>query len=878
MDSQISLGHYLQLIRHRKWLVVTVFLLISLATIGLSYTLPDVYTSETVILVDPQKVPETYVKATVTGGVRDRLSTLSQQILSATRLQMIINTLNLYPQERKTLPREDVILKMRSDISVHVLSDFGGGQDLQAFQIAYSGSEPRLVAQVTNELASLFIEENLKAREQQATGTAEFLENQLDESRKALEIQEAKLRDFKLKHVGEMPEQQTADLQIFGQLQSQLQLEDEALARAEQQKSYLQSMMASQSAPVADLDSGEEQAPGAIQGQKGPSTLSVLKTQLATLLTHYSEQHPDVKKLRRQIAEEEAKQAEPTQEAQGKNQTANGGSDPNTAPAPAVKKIVPRPVTYSNPVLKSQLTTIDSEIAKHKAEQQRLSKLVGAYQAKLEVIPVREQQIADLARDHDISKAHYSQLLDEQLSAETATQLEIRQKGERFSVLDPAQPAERPSQPHRLIINAAGAAGGLMIGLLAALMTELVGMSIIAPEQITTAVGLPVLEVIPIIQTQGDRRFRRFCALFGAVSGTGSGGGMLCGCDAPLPQAFLGSELYKAFYKLKDNPFRLTPDPEFIYLSEQHREALSGLVHSVCTRAGLTVLVGEAGTGKTTLLCTLVRFLAKRSFVTAVFTNSTLTREEFYDALLLKLQIECSSTLKSRQLMALERTLLQRQAEGRRTVLIVDEAQRLSPEILEEIRLLLNIETPHQKLLNIIVTGQPELAETLARPEMRQLKQRISCICRLQPLSLEELREYLDHRLTHAGLTQPGLFTDHTIPLIYECTQGIPRLVNSVCEAALQTGFALVSPRITPPIIEEAASDLDLIPRHRMNGIASPAENPAFAAMIMDPASVQTSISGRNANGHADIQVPLEAYAARQKSLGLFASLIDRWR
>lgn len=518
-ETERSLSHYIQLIQHRKWLVIGVFLVISLATIGISYTLPDVYVSDTVILVDPQKVPETYVKATVTGDVRDRLSTLSQQILSATRLQTIINSLNLYPQERKTLAREDVILRMRSDIFVHVVNDFGGSQGLQAFQITYSGSEPHLVAQVTNELASLFIEENLKAREQQAAGTAEFLENQLALSRKALETQEAKLKDFKLKHIGEMPEQQAADLQILGQLQSQLQLEEEALARAEQQHSFLESMMVSQSAPVADFDTAEDQGPGVRHEQNGPSAIAVLKTQLATLLTRYSERHPDVKKLKRQIAEEEAKQAESAQEVSAKNQSVDGQSNPNSSPAPPVKTIMSQPVTYSNPVLKTQLTTISGEITKHKAEQERLSKLVVEYQAKLEAIPVREQQIADLARDYEISKAHYSQLLDKQLSAETATQLEIRQKGERFSVLDPAQPAERPSRPHRLLINLFGAAGGLIIGLLAALVTELTGMSVTAPEQITAAVALPVLEVIPIIETRADRRFRRRCTLLGAMSG-----------------------------------------------------------------------------------------------------------------------------------------------------------------------------------------------------------------------------------------------------------------------------------------------------------------------------------------------------------------------
>ena len=207
-QTQWSVEHYLRLILHRIWLVVGTFVVVSVATFILSYRMVDTYRSETVILVDPQKVPEAYVRSTVTGDIRGRLSTLSQQILSATRLQKIIDSLNLYPTERKSMAREDVLTKMRSDIGVTVLSEFGGGQDLQAFRITYSGRDPRLVARVANELASLFIEENLKAREQQATGTTEFLQNQLQETRKVLDDQEAKLRDFKLKHVGEMPEHQ----------------------------------------------------------------------------------------------------------------------------------------------------------------------------------------------------------------------------------------------------------------------------------------------------------------------------------------------------------------------------------------------------------------------------------------------------------------------------------------------------------------------------------------------------------------------------------------------------------------------------------------------------------------------------------------------
>lgn len=520
--QEISIEHYLRLIVHRWWLLLGVFVVITGATIIVTSRLPDVFTSYTTILVDPQKVPENYVKPTVTGDVRNRLGTLSQQILSATRLQKIIDSLNLYPQERKTMVREDVITKMRKDIDVNMVSG-GGSQDLEAFRITYSGKDPRLVAQVTNELASLFIEENLKAREQQATGTTEFLTNQLDEARKDLEAQEAKLRDFKLKHIGEMPEQQSADLQVLGQLQSQVQIESEALSRAEQQKSYLQSMMA-QDAPVVDLDGAEQ--PNSEQSQagaKGPaaaarSPLESDRARLTALLARgYTEQHPDVRKLKAQIAQEETSIA-------GVKSVEAPAPEPPVPQEPKIKKPPTRtqpavPAHYVNPVLESQLKSVDNEIAKHHQELERLHKLVAGYQSKLEAIPVREQEIAALVRDHEISKAHYTQLLGNQLSAETASQLEIRQKGEKFTVLDPAQPAERPARPNRPLLDCGGAVAGLALGLALTLMAEFLGMSITAPEQITAACGLPVLEVIPIIRTHTDKVVRKHRIRLAVVSG-----------------------------------------------------------------------------------------------------------------------------------------------------------------------------------------------------------------------------------------------------------------------------------------------------------------------------------------------------------------------
>lgn len=339
--------------------------------------------------------------------------------------------------------------------------------------------------------------------------------------------------------------------------------------------------------------------------------------------------------------------------------------------------------------------------------------------------------------------------------------------------------------------------------------------------------------------------------------------------------------MYKAFYKLKEDPFRLTPDPAFLYMTAQHREAFSGLVYSVCTRPGLTVLVGEAGTGKTTLLYTLASLLEKRRFITAMCTNPTLTREEFYDLLLIKLGVQSGSPLKSRQLVALQETLLRNRADRRPSVLIVDEAQRLSADVLEEIRLLLNLETPQEKLLEIIVAGQPELTEIFRRSELRQLKQRVSCICKLEPLSLEDLREYLRFRLTRAGLPEQTLFPGPTIQMLHDYTQGIPRLVNTLCDAALRTGFALQSPTITVSMIREAAKDLELTPSVPLEDLHLNGDDRALALSIESPVeavahrtAAEAGLDGKG-NG-TNSTIPLSNYASRQQ--GFLTGLVGRLR
>lgn len=345
--------------------------------------------------------------------------------------------------------------------------------------------------------------------------------------------------------------------------------------------------------------------------------------------------------------------------------------------------------------------------------------------------------------------------------------------------------------------------------------------------------------------------------------------------------------MYQGFYHLKENPFQLSPDPAYLCMTAQHREALAGLVYSLCNHVGLAVLVGEAGTGKTTLLYSMLNLLERRRFVTALLNNPTMSRAEFYDFMLAKLDVDCPSPLKSRQLIALEEALRRNLAAGKPTVLIVDEAQRLPTELLEEIRLLLNMETPREKLLRMVVSGQQELFEILRRPEMRQLKQRISCLCKLDPLSLPELQEYVNHRLLVAGAPSQTLFSHEHLALIHAYTRGIPRLVNSLCDGALRTGFGMQSRLISDDIIHEAAKDLDLDFEIEMDSMEEDRPQPQTARIeeglrlplvgASQPASVHGG-NGAQSNGGQGAPLPLESYASRQKSLGFFAGLMDRWK
>jgi len=267
--------------------------------------------------------------------------------------------------------------------------------------------------------------------------------------------------------------------------------------------------------------------------------------------------------------------------------------------------------------------------------------------------------------------------------------------------------------------------------------------------------------------------------------------------------------MYRTFYGLIHPPFEMTPDPGFLYLGETHREGLATLVYGVRSRKGFVMLTGEVGTGKTTLLHALLAQLDASTDSAYIF-NPRLEPLDFFQLLFDDLGIEDACTSKAEYLLALNYFLIDRLQNDRTVLLIIDEAQNLSREMLEEVRLLSNLETPNSKLIQILLVGQPELSEMLDRDDLRQLRQRIVLRHELKPFDARELEAYVDERLRLAGYTGKGIFKRSALRELFAVTAGVPRLVNVVCDGALLTGYGRDQALIGAEIIREVANDLHL--------------------------------------------------------------------
>ncbi len=279
--------------------------------------------------------------------------------------------------------------------------------------------------------------------------------------------------------------------------------------------------------------------------------------------------------------------------------------------------------------------------------------------------------------------------------------------------------------------------------------------------------------------------------------------------------------MYKGFFGLKENPFNVSPDPRYLFLTEQIEETLSGLMYGIQTKKGIVTLTGEVGTGKTTLVNRILDWLHQREIKTAFLFNSRMNSSQLFDFVLAEFEIPCDSRSKSQQLMKLNQWLLERFSSGETAVVIIDEAQNLTFPVLEEIRLLTNLETSTEKLLQIVLCGQPELEEKLNLPQLRQLRQRIMLRCKTSPLTKEETNAYVLERLRIAGAATDGesIFSPSAIETVHLYSLGIPRVVNLLCEHALINAYVEQQRPIQPKIMEDVAREFQL---DQIEPIASP--------------------------------------------------------
>jgi polysaccharide chain length determinant protein (PEP-CTERM system associated) len=491
---------YFKMGLRRKWYIIIPFTLSVIISFGIYKNLPKTYRASTLILVQAQKVPESYVRPTLTESVTERLNNISQEILSRTRLERVIREFNLYQGMVNKLHMEEIVDMLKTKIEVRV-------QRQNAFSISFEGTEPGTVMQVTNKLASMFIEENLRFREARVGGTAEFISKELQTMESNLKRRENALRQYKEKHMGQLPGQLEANLRIIDRLQHQFETTSNNLTAAENRMVLLQNQIeqlmdrqsgrgSSSTTPPArrNLAQGEN-----IQ-ERGPeeslaAQLNTLKRNLANVESRYTGSHPDVADLKRKIADLEPRVRKQEEERerrlrQLRERQEEMIADSNSqVPSPLLDPAAERLITQ----YKAQFIDTQLETKQLRAEMQNLKEQIGLYQRNIEETPKREQEMVEINRDYDILKLYYQSLVDKKFQSQMAENLERKQQGEQFRILDPARLPEKPFKPDRDIVLIMGGLFGLAIGLGLAWFRESMDRSFYEASDLETYLELPVL-------------------------------------------------------------------------------------------------------------------------------------------------------------------------------------------------------------------------------------------------------------------------------------------------------------------------------------------------------------------------------------------------
>ena len=495
-----GLSGLLEIVRRRRVLAVLPFLFVLTAAVSLAVFLPSLWTARSLVLVNRQVIPERYVTSTVQADLEARLLTLSQEILTPQRLTQIARQYGLYRSARST---DDLVDRMRKDIRIELVEErerrSREGRSF-LFTVSYTAANPVVAARVANTLSSLYIEENGRMREQQAAGTSEFLEGQLKDLRDKLQNQERTITAYKEKNLGELPEQKDVNLRTLERLQQQLQLAHENNRRATERRQMLTNALGEIDTTVAMTATPSAAGPSVTPADTAAARLNLLRQELAMTQTRFSDKYPDVVQLKEQIRVLEAKV---------ETEKAAAAALPKSVAATTGKRAGrDLRVPPENAYVQSLMTQLDQATveAKTSAEEIRgINGQIAVYTRRLENTPKREQELAILTRDYDTTKDLFKSLLAKRGEADMAAELEQRQKGENFRVIEPARLPERPAGPNRFRLLLVGLALAIGASGAAVVLAEQVDTSFRRVDEIRSALPLPVLSAIPRITTEQDR-------------------------------------------------------------------------------------------------------------------------------------------------------------------------------------------------------------------------------------------------------------------------------------------------------------------------------------------------------------------------------------
>ena len=498
-------------LRRRWWILLPVFL--AWGTVwGLSWLLPSTYQSEALILLEQQKVPDQFVAPNVSDNLQDRVQSISQQVLSRTRLQATIDRFHLYSRNARLSilhKASDPVELMRNDITIELVRAPGHPGEFTAFKMGYSADSPKVAQQVNSELTSLFVQENVEAQQQLSEDTTSFLENQLAGARIKMEEQEAKVAAFKAKHLGELPSQLESNVQILAGIQAQLQSAAHDLDSARQQKLYMESLLR-QYQSRASLDSGSGGS-GGVTGDLTITTgasidqeLLALRLRLQDLQSRYTDNHPDVVALKDKIAK-----AEKLKKTADDEIASNLRSSKITNPAdPVTNEELQRTASPSMMELQSQLRANQLEIENYKQHERELESQASSYRARLNMTPETEQELTNISRGYEESKTNYNSLMQKQMQSQLATNLQQRQKGEQFRIVDPPSLPKKPSTPNHFKVSLVGLALGIALGLGIVALLEFTDIRVRKEKDLVGIVPVSVLVGIPHLSTPSETRSR----------------------------------------------------------------------------------------------------------------------------------------------------------------------------------------------------------------------------------------------------------------------------------------------------------------------------------------------------------------------------------